>query len=189
MKRLLTISTFLFTLFTFQQSFAQEYIYDNLPGGQSNAEVMFTGKWCNSNSMPFFGTKSVEDCGRPGLAEYLYAPILSNGYYNVYVRWVAGKKNGTTVPFTITSSDYSVDPVTGAISTIYATTDFTLDQRTSGNTWLYVGRYTSVGGSGALRVKLSNAGTNGNANTDGVRFLKIGDYPPPCDPNTGTGCI
>lgn len=189
MKKLITVSAFLVTLFTFQQGFAQEYIYDNLPGGQSTSEIMFTGKWCNVKTTPYFGNKSLEDCGRPGLAEYLYAPNLSNGVYNVYVRWVASRKNGTTVPFTITSSDYSVDPSTGEVSYIFGTTDFTLDLRSSGNTWLYVGRYSSVGGAGALQVKVSNAGTNGTANTDGVRFVKLADYPPPCDPETGIGCL
>ena len=112
--------------------------------------------------------------------------IQANGVYNVYVRWVANKKYDAPAAFSITSSDYFLDTNSGVVSTTYSTSSLELDQRTNGNIWVFAGRFTSVGGAGSLVIKLSNF--NGDVNTDGVRFVKLADYPPPCDPATGIGC-
>lgn len=165
---------------------AQEFIYDNLLAGQTSSEISFIGKWCSVNQSPYYGTKSIQDCGKPAPAAYIYSPILPNGIYNVYVRWVSNKKYSSAAPVSITSSDYFVDVISGIITTIYSTSDFAINQTVSSNGWYYMGQFTSVGGAGAISVSLSNG--NGDVNTDGVRFVKVADYPVPCNPATGVGC-
>lgn len=165
---------------------AQEFVYDNLPSGQTSSEISSTGKWCAVNTAPYFGTKSLQDCGKPAPATYLYSPTLPNGVYNVFVRWVANKKLSNKVPVSVTSSDYFVDFISGVLSTVYYTTDFSVNETVSSNGWYYLGQFTSVGGAGAISVSLSNA--NGDTNTDGIRLVKVADYPVPCNPATGVGC-
>lgn len=165
---------------------AQEFVYDNLSSGQTSSEISYTGRWCSVHNTPYFGTKSLQDCGKPGPATYSYSPVLPDGIYNVYVRWVANKKLSTSVPVSVTSSEYFVDMISGIVSSVSYTSDFTVNQTVNTNGWYYVGQFTSVGGAGAISISLSNA--NGDVNTDGVRLVKVANYPVPCNPSTGVGC-
>lgn len=165
---------------------AQEFIYDNLPAGQSSSEISFIGKWCTASLTPYFGTKSLQNCGKPAPSEYIYSPMLTHGVYNVYMRWVPNKKFSKTAPVSVTSSDYFIDNISGVVTTLYSTYDFTVDQTVSSNGWYYVGQFTSVGGAGAISLRLAN--DFGDVNTDGIRLMKVADYPVPCNPATGVGC-
>lgn len=165
---------------------AQEFIYDNLPAGQSSSEISFIGKWCAANLTPYFGTKSLQNCGKPAPSEYIYSPLLTHGVYNIYVRWVSHKKNSTTAHVSVTSTDYFIDIISGVVSSLPSTSDYSVNQTVSSNGWYYIGQFTSVGGAGALSVRLTNE--FGDVNTDGIRLVKVADYPVPCNPATGVGC-
>src|SRR5450759_683533 len=89
---------------------AQEYILDNLPAGESSAEVFFTGQWCNGPGKA--GKQPLESCAPNNtVSTYTYAPNLPAGIYDLYIRWAKVKNLSNNVPVRIDFQVRSAGPV------------------------------------------------------------------------------
>ncbi len=138
-----------------------EVIVDNLPAGQSSAQVSFTGTWSVSAEPGAFGpTGSLEARRRKsGTDTYTWSTGVFNAgqacQYQVYVWWTSGALRSTSVPYTV--SGQTGGPVGKSFN-----------QQTGGGQWVLHGTYAFPAGAAAT-VSVSDA--NGQASADAVRFV------------------
>lgn len=138
-----------------------EVIVDNLPAGQSSAQVSFTGTWSASAEPGAFGpTGSLEARRRKsGTDTYTWSTGVFNAgqacQYQVYVWWTSGALRSTSAPYTV--SGQTGGPVGKSFN-----------QQTGGGQWVLHGTYAFPAGAAAT-VSVSDA--NGQASADAVRFV------------------
>ena len=130
---------------------APEIVIDNGQAGTS-----FTGTWCPSEAINFFGTNSLYSCGS-GIDTYQWTPsIPATGTYQVYVWWSTHVNRSTAVPIAVTHQG--------------GTTVKNFNEQLGGGQWVLHGQYTfNAGTSGFVRVTSSN----GQAAADAVRLVRV----------------
>ncbi|MBI2524427.1 MAG: hypothetical protein HYV93_00430, partial [Candidatus Rokubacteria bacterium] len=154
---------------------AAEIIVDNAGAGVQDPAGgrTFTGAWCVSGVMGFYGTDSLYSCGG-GVDTYRWTPTIpAAGSYDVYVRWTAHANRSAAAPYTVVHAG--------------GTTVVTENQQVNGGSWQLLGTFTFNAGTGGY-LQLSDA--NGLAVADAVRWVPAGSDSPPGEiivDNAGAG--
>lgn len=123
-----------------------------------SARVTITGSWVTSTSTAgYYGADYIHDNDTGhGTKSVKFTPDLPvAGTYDVYLIWTSGSSRASNVPVSIVHAG--------------GTATTTVNQRTYGGQWRYVGTYTFNAGTGGS-VTLSNTGTNGYVIADAVLF-------------------
>jgi len=138
-----------------------EVIVDNLPAGQSSAQVEFTGTWKGASQANSFGLNASLVSAGVDLDTYTWkTPVLSAAEactYQVFVWWTSAAGRSMAVPYTVRGQ------VGGAVTKRF-------NQRVGGGQWNLHGTYTFPAGA-VGKVKVSDQ--NGKAAVDAVRFVLV----------------
>jgi hypothetical protein len=138
-----------------------QVIVDNLPPGQSSAQVSFTGTWSTSGQPNAFGVNGSLVSSGLGLDTYMWkTPVFSASQactYQVFVWWTAGFLRSASVPYVVSGQ------TGGAVTK-------TFSQQTGGEQWNLHGTYTFPAGAiGQVTV----TDQNGKTSADAVRFVLV----------------
>jgi hypothetical protein len=138
-----------------------EVIVNNLPPGQTSAQVTFTGTWKTAPQSGALSPNASLVSAGLGLDTYVWkTPVLSATQactYEVYVWWTAASNRSTKVPYRVVNQ-------TGGPKTK------TFNQRINGGKWNLHGTYTFPAG---VKGKVKVTDKNGKASADAVRFVLV----------------
>ncbi len=140
----------------------QEVIIDN-----NDPEATYTGVWANSDSFPRGHIGENFAFAGAGANRVTYTPNLpAAGRYRVYTRWI-GNWPGQDHSNHASNASYTVMDRNGSQPVV-------LDQTRYSDGWYLLGEFDFAAGN-AGSVSLSAQGANGKVNTDGVRFVRLGE--------------
>jgi hypothetical protein len=125
----------------------------------SNGQVTTTGSWTSAATTPgYSGSAYLHDGNADkGSKAIRFQPRIDTaGTYDVYIRWTQHENRATNVPVKIAYAG-------GAFDT-------TVNQRTDGGKWVYLGSF-SLNAGAAGSVEISTTGTDGYVIADAVLFV------------------
>jgi hypothetical protein len=138
-----------------------EVIVDNLPPGQSSAQVSFTGSWSTASQPGAFGANGALFSSGVGSDTYTWkTPVFTTAQactYRVFVWWTAGPQRSASAPYTVSGQ------TGGAVTR-------TFDQRFGGGQWNLHGTYTFPA---AAMGRATLTDQNGKVAADAVRFVLV----------------
>jgi hypothetical protein len=132
-----------------------DIIIDN----RDSASVVYQGEWISSvNVAGYYGQDYVHDNNvLKGLKSVEFNPAISDGFYEVFLRWTSADGRGTNVPVKI----YHADGIT----------DIIINQEKKGAGWNSLGIY-KFNAAGLSKIKIETAGTDGYVIADAVRLSR-----------------
>ena len=144
---------------------AVKFVRQTVVDDASATEVTINGAWTTSTSPSNYYGSGYRHDGNAGKGSksLTFTPNITYAErYDVYMRWTAAADRASNVPVYIASAG--------------GTRLVTVDQRSNGGEWVFMGNYLfHAGTSGNIRV--SNYGTSGYVSADAVRLTPF-DYPP-----------
>lgn len=119
--------------------------------------VALVGAWTPATTVAgYYGANYLGDGNTGGGKSATFAPSLSAGNYEVFLRWTANVNRADNVP---------VDVVHAG-----GTSNFTVNQELNNGVWISLGVFAFNSGTGGS-VVIRNTGANGHVIADAVRFI------------------